>query len=286
MPGWIEVALRSFVGILIIMFATRLFVRKSLAQATYFEALAIFVIGIIVAIGSVMLNINIGFLLTALFVWILIPYLVGILSLKSKTFRNLVGGQGIPIIKDGKVLEDNMKKQRYTSDDLLKQLRTRNVFNVADVEFAVLEPTGELNVLLKKQKQPLTPMDLQVPVAPIKEPQTVIMDGKILDEPLATMGFNRRWLEGEVDKQGAAIENVYLGQIDSYGQLTLDLFDDKLKVPAPVEKPMLLSTIKKCQADLEGFALATDSQKIKKMYEHSAKEMQDVMQKLSPYLRD
>lgn len=92
-----------------------------------------------------------------------------------------------------------------------------------------------------------------------KEPQVVIMDGEILDEPLSIAGLNRRWPHEELDKLGVAKENVFLGQVDSDGQLTVNLYDDKIKVPAPQEKPLLLAKIKKCQADLELFALATDS---------------------------
>ncbi|MDA6963086.1 hypothetical protein OSM87_25800, partial [Escherichia coli] len=81
----------------------------------------------------------------------------------------------------------------------------------------------------------------------------------MLDEPLSTAGRNRRWLETELDKQNVSIENVFLAQVDTYGQLTIDLFDDKIKVPTPQEKPLLLATIKKCQADLEVFCLSTES---------------------------
>ena len=64
------------------------------------------------------------------------------------------------LIKDGKILEDNLKKERYTGDELLEQLRTKSVFRVADVEFAMLEASGDLSVLLKSDLQPLTPKHL------------------------------------------------------------------------------------------------------------------------------
>ena len=54
------------------------------------------------------------------------------------------------LIKDGKVLEDNLKQEKYTSDELLELLRGNGAFSIAEVEFAVLEPSGELNVLLKR----------------------------------------------------------------------------------------------------------------------------------------
>lgn len=126
----------------------------------------------------------------------------------------------------------------------MELLRKKNVFQVADVEFAVLEATGDLSVLLKKENQPLTAKDLNLTVPSIKEPQTIIMDGKILDEPLATIGRSRAWLHTELEKLGVTLENVFLGQVNSYGELTVDLYDDKLQVASPQERPLILSTLK------------------------------------------
>ncbi|WP_242295885.1 DUF421 domain-containing protein, partial [Bacillus cereus group sp. BfR-BA-01516] len=103
-----------------------------------------------------------------------VPFLTGILSLKNKTARDFFEGKSTVLIKDGKILEDNLKKEKYTSDELLELLRGKDAFSVADVEFAVLEPSGELNVLLKKDRQPLTAKDIGLKVANEKEPQTVI----------------------------------------------------------------------------------------------------------------
>ncbi|MDQ0253975.1 uncharacterized membrane protein YcaP (DUF421 family) [Evansella vedderi] len=285
MPGWFEVVIRSAVALVILLLLSKGIIRKPLAQMTYFEFVSAIVLAAILAIGSINLQVPIAYPIMGIIIWGAVPYLMEWLSMKSLRFRNFLHGRGIPVIKDGKILEDNLKKQRLSSDELLKSLRSKNVFQVADVEFAVLETSGDISVLPKKDYQPLTPKDLNLKVAPIKEPETVIMDGKVLDEPLSTIGYNRQWLEVELEKIGVAIENVYLGQVDSYGQLTVDLFDDKLKVPSPQEKPLLLSTIKKCQADLEAFALATDNQEAKQMYAKNAKEMDRVLKKISPYLQ-
>jgi uncharacterized membrane protein YcaP (DUF421 family) len=283
-PGWVEIIIRSVVAFFILLITAKLFIKKSIAHFSYFEATSMFIIGVILAIGSFNIAIPVGYSLTALITWLSIVGIVNYISMKSISFRNFIFGKGIPVIKDGKVLEDNLKKERFTTDDLLKQLRAKNVFKVADVEFAVLESSGDINVLLKKENQPLTAKDMLIPVAPIKEPQTVAMDGKVIDEALATIGLNPGWLEGELAKQGIAIENVYLGQVDSFGELTVDLFDDKIKVPEPKEKPLLLASIKKAQADLEIFSLQTENQDAKALFKNCASEMNDVLKKVNKYL--
>lgn len=123
-------------------------------------------------------------------------------------------------------------------------------------------------------------------VASIKEPQTVVMDGAIFDEALSTIGRNRSWLHTELEKLGVTVENVFLGQINSYGELTVDLFDDKLKIPSPQQRPLILATLKKCQADLELFALGTESDEAKQMYASNSQKLQKAIDKITSILTD
>ena len=270
MPEWLDIAVRSVLFVVVLFFMTKLVGKKQIAQLSFFEYVTGITIGSIAAESIMGLDGKIINGLIAIIIVAAIPLIVGLISLKSKKFRDFTEGKGTIFIKDGKVMEDNLKKERITADELLQLLRRKDVFQVSDVEFAVLEPTGDLSVMLKKENQPLTPKDLDMKVASIKEPQTVIMDGKILDEPLATIGYSRGWLKTELEKLGVTVENVYLGQVNSYGELTVDLFDDKLQVPSPQDRPMTLSTMKKCQADLELFALATEDKKAKQLYTKNA----------------
>jgi 23S rRNA G2069 N7-methylase RlmK/C1962 C5-methylase RlmI len=111
------------------------------------------------------------------------------------------------------------------------------------------------------------------------------MDGQILDNSLAEAKMTRQWLEIELEKLGVTLDNVFLGQVDSYGQLTVDVYDDKINVPSPQEKPLLISMIKKGQADLETFALQTDAKDAKKMFIENSKKLQEVIDVLTPYLK-
>ncbi|MCK0472180.1 DUF421 domain-containing protein [Halalkalibacter sp. APA_J-10(15)] len=285
MPGWLEVILRSAIGFIIVITIGRLFVRKPIGEASIIEFSFILIISLIVAMGSFHLSIPFGWALISLVVWCVGMISISYLSEVSKKVRTLFYGKGVPIVKDGKILEDNMKKQHINTDELLRKLRSKNVFQFTDVEFAVLEGNGELNVLLKKDTQPLTAKILNQNVPAIKEPETVIMDGEILDEPLATRGLSREWLQTELEKMNALVENVVLAQIDEYGQLTIDLFDDQLTVPKPTELPLLEASIKQVQADLELFSLDTEQPQVKKQYRWCAEQMHAVYQMVSPYTK-
>ncbi|TMN23408.1 DUF421 domain-containing protein [Lentibacillus cibarius] len=284
MPGWIEIIIRSVVFLIALFALSKGLGKKKLSHLTTFQYMLTIVIGGIVALSVVNPAAPVAYGLIALAIWFLIPFAAEFIALKSKRFRDVAKGKGTVLIQNGKIMEDNLKKERITTDDLLGQLRNNNVFTAADVEFAVMEANGDVNVLPKKENQPVTPKMLGTKVSPAKEPQTVIMDGKMLLEPLANASLNTKWLETELEKMNVSIENVFLGQVDSDGQLTVDLFDDKLTVPSPTEKPLLLATMKKCQADLEMFALETENEEAKALYQKNSERLQQAIDKLTPYV--
>lgn len=284
MPEWLNILIRSaglFGATLILI---RLIGKRLTSRLTFFDLVTGITIGVIVAAISLNLVGNIINGLIALAVWTALPGLSYILAIKYKSVRDIIQGSETVLINHGKVLEDKLMEARYTPEDLMSQLRRKNVFNFADVEFAVLEPAGDLSVLLKKDKQPLTPQAAGLKAGMESVPQTVIMDGIIMDEPLTAMGLNRHWLHTELEKAGVAPENVFIAQVDSRGQLYLDLFDDAIKVPKPKTKELLFSTLKKCQADCELYALGTQNKQAKEMYGKSAAILRESISELEPLL--
>ena len=286
MPDWIEIVLRSLFFLIVLFVITKVLGKKQLSQLSFFEYVTGITIGNVGAELATKVEGNIIHGVLSILVFAIAPFIAGSISLKSKTFRDLVEGKASVFIKDGKVMEDNLKKEKYTIDELLGLLRKKDVFDISEVEYALLEANGDFAVMLKKQNQPITPKDLNLPVAAVKEPQTIIMDGSILDEPLSTIGLNRNWLHTELDKLGVLLENVFLGQANSNGELTVDLYDDKLKVPSPQEKPLLLATLKKCQADLELFALGTESKEAKEMFSKNSEKLQRAIDEVAYILRN
>ncbi|GGC94581.1 hypothetical protein GCM10007216_26600 [Thalassobacillus devorans] len=285
MPEWIHIIYRGVLFLILLFLMTKLLGKKQISQLSFFEYISGITIGSIAAEVIMGLDNNIWHGIIGVAIFAVIPFFVEILSLHNKKIRDVVEGKGTVLIKDGKLLEDNLKKEKYTTDEILQLLRGKDVFQVNEVEYAVLEADGKLSVLLKKDNRPLTRKDIDLPSINEKEPHTIIMDGEMIDDKLASAGKNRAWLKQELDKQNVTIENVFLGQVDSSGQLTLDLYDDKIQVPKPQEKPLLLANMKKCQADLELFALATDSEKAKRLYAANARKLQESMDVLSPHLK-
>lgn len=136
------------------------------------------------------------------------------LLIKSKKIRDLVDGSPTIIINKGKISEKAMKKQRYNFDDLLQQLREKNIGNIADVEFAILEPSGKLSII---EKKPNKEGDLTLPL---------IIDGEIQQDHLKKMDKTELWLRQQLKKLGYTdIKNISFCSFQD-GQFYIDLIDE------------------------------------------------------------
>jgi uncharacterized membrane protein YcaP (DUF421 family) len=258
--------------------------KKSISKMNTFNLINYMVIAIIACLTSLNVITSFSYGLIALFIWSLIPIALDYASMKSKRVNNWINGKEIILIKDGKVMEENLKHIKLTGEALLKGLRDKNVFGISEVEFAVMEHTGDINVLLKSNQKPLTPKDMGQRVSPKIETQTVILDGKIINESLNNLGLSNGWLNEQLSNIGVSLDNVFVGQVDSNAELYVDLFDDLIQMPKPQERELLYASIEKCQADLVKYSMECNNAEAKAMYTRNAAKLKQVMNKLEPYL--
>ncbi len=133
------------------------------------------------------------------------------------------------VVHNGKVMERNMRKMRYTMDDLTSQLRQRHAFNIDDVEFAIAEPNGQLSVLLKSQAAPVAPRDINIPTQYRGMPSELVVDGVIIKQNLKQNNLDEDWLLGELQKQSVqSLQEVFYASLDSSGKLYIDKRRDDL----------------------------------------------------------
>ncbi|MFC3884441.1 DUF421 domain-containing protein [Bacillus songklensis] len=283
MSEWMQIAIRSVSLIAGLFVITKLLGKKQLSKLSFFEYIVGITVGDIAGTLSMDIELNIINGMTSILVWTMVPLIIAQISLKSKGFRNFVEGNSTIFIQDGRVLEKNLRKEKYTIDELLEQLRKKDVFRLADVEFATLEANGDLSVLLKTEKQPVTVEQLFTKYTREKEPQTVIMDGEILDEPLQKSGYTRQWLKTTIEQKGYGISDVFLAQIDSKGELFLDLYDDQLPLPEVKDAQLLLISLKKCEAELEWLSLNFKGER-SFVFEKQARKVRNILKTLTPFL--
>lgn len=173
---------------------------------------------------------------------LLIQIGIAVLSLRFRKIRLWFDGKPSVIIRNGDINEKEMKKQRYNLDDLLMQLRSQNIDNIADVEFAVLETSGQLSVLPKDKSSDNATGDknkmnkkreaaLSSLVSKVKYealPLPLILDGKVDDDNLKQMGKTRFWLKNQIQSKGVYdFKDVFFCSIDHKGRLYVNLKDKK-----------------------------------------------------------
>ncbi|HEY4554754.1 MAG TPA: DUF421 domain-containing protein [Bacillaceae bacterium] len=284
LPEWLDIVFRSIIMVIVLFLLTKWLGKKQLSQLSFFEYVAGITVGSIAAEISTGLDRNVLHGIFSLIVWMSIPFFAGLIGVKHKKIRDFIEGTYTVVVKDGKILEENLAKEKYSVDELMHLLRKKNAFHIADVEFAVLEANGDLNVLLKKEKQPLTPKDLQLNTNKETAPHTVILEGKIIDSELAASGLSRTRLKAELHAKGAGLENIYIGQVNSNGKLAIDLYDDQLQVPESNEKKILLSMLKKCHADVELFSFTAESEAERDRFKMHAEKLERMIKKTEPLL--
>ncbi len=284
MNTWLILLFNSIILFFLAFIITKYMKKKTLSRATPFDFISYTVVAIIISLISLNRVNNIYFALTTLVVWALMPLALDFASMRSKWIYNIIHGKERVLVKNGRIMEDNLSKERITGQEFLQEMRSKKAFNLADVEFAVMETTGDINVSLKADKKPVTPHDLGKDVSSKTEPQVVILDGNILNEGLVNAGLNRGWLTSQLENKGVQLENIFLGQVDSSGDLYVDLFDDMIQVPKTQIKEMLYASLQKTQADLVTFSLDTEDKAAKAMYSQDAKKLEHIIKKLEPYL--
>jgi len=193
-----------------------------------------------ITIGSFIANMgfdtNLKFkeMLISFLVLVLMFYLFMVLSSRSRSFRRWLSGRPTVLIEKGKLLDKNMKKVKFSIDDLNQLLREKDIFNIFEVEYALLEVNGELSILKKVPFKNVIKKDLNLPISSEALPVELIMDGKIIQKN-ATGIYNREWIEDEFKRRNLRIEEIYYAVVNSSGYLFVDKYEDKLISPTDVE---------------------------------------------------
>ncbi len=207
----------SFIGLLVL---ARLMGRKHLAELTYFDHIVSITIGSIIVAVAVDRSINGIDSIIATTVWAVLPIIVGYISLKNLDFRKIVDSEPLIIIQNGTIIDKNMSKIRYHIGDLLMQLRQKDVFDISEVEFAILEPNGDLSVLKKPQYNTVTTEDLNIATKYKGLMTELIINGQIMRAHLKMINHDIEWLLNQLKLRNITnINEVIFAALQTDGQL-------------------------------------------------------------------
>jgi uncharacterized membrane protein YcaP (DUF421 family) len=195
-----------------------------MSEITYYDYISGITIGAIAGASSANENVSIYNGIIALAIWVFLPMLISYINLKNVTSKRFTGGKPLVLIKNGTLDDAALRKSRYTIEDLLMQLRKKEVFNIFQVEFAILEVDGELSILKKAPHNTVTPQDLNIPTPYKGITIDLIINGRIIESNLELAKKDRAWLMEELNKKNIKnITNVLYGGFTSESQLEIIL---------------------------------------------------------------
>lgn len=215
----ILVILRTLILYLTTVIALRIMGKKQIGQLQPYELVVIIMIAELAAIPMQNTNIPLINGIIPIFILFASEITLSYISLKSIRARGIICGKPSILIKNSEIMEDELQRLRYNINDLMEQLRQKNVSNISDVAYAILETGGQLSVILKSPNRPLQPRDMDIFPPPELIPITLIIDGQVIQENLDQLGLGLDWLRMELEKDGIRdFKTVLFACLDSQGE--------------------------------------------------------------------
>lgn len=210
----ISVIIRTFIIYCAVAVCVRLMGKRQLGQLQPGELVVTILISEIAATPIMDTGVPVINTVVPLFLLVAFEIFSSLISRKNVTFRYVYDGRPIPVIKNGKIVQKNMKKLRLTIDDILAALRQKNIFDLQEVEYAVVETNGMLSVLQKRKYQPLSDDIMNNPKKDPDSPCAVIIDGRMLNRSDDTFPVSEAKIRKKLQREKIHQKDVLLMTVD------------------------------------------------------------------------
>ena len=221
MQGFPEMFFDLIFGFFSLFILTKILGKTQISQITAFDFISAIVLGEL--LGNALYDDKIGIPQIAFVVtiWGGLMYVTELITQKFKRSRHLLEGSPVIIIKNGKLVRDEMKKNKLDVNQLKHMLRSKDVFSLDEVEYAILETDGMISVLRKSEFQTPTRKDLKLAPKPVRLPITLINDGEIIYDNLREKNLTEEWLLNELEKQNYKLEDIFHAEYEKDKELQI-----------------------------------------------------------------
>jgi len=224
------VAVRAVISFFTLLIFAKILGKQQISQLAFFD----YVLGI--TIGSIAAELTIDLSSRAwphwvgLLTWAILGYLMEWITLKWRYAAKYIEGEPAIIIMNGKIMENVLRKMRFTVSDVMELLRNKDIFDLSQVDFAILESNGQLSVLRKPEYEPLTAKDMKISKKPSGISTELIYDGILIEENLRQLNKDTKWLMKQLKAQGIKdISEVFLATLNPAGSFYVDKYEDHIK---------------------------------------------------------
>ncbi len=210
------VFIRTLILYVVVILAMRLMGKRQIGQLQPFELAVAIMISDLASVPMQNTGIPLINGIIPIFTMLAAQVIISFISLKNIKARDIICGRPSILISAGKINETVFRNELYTLSDLMEQLRNKNIYNIADVEYAILESNGQLSVIPKASKRNVTPRDLNINVKYEAPAIDLIIDGDLIENGLKNANLDLRTLELEINKLGIkSIKDVLFASMDS-----------------------------------------------------------------------
>ena len=210
---------RSIVLYIIVLIVMRLMGKREIGQLQPFELAIAIMIADLASIPMTEIGIPISNGIVPILGLLLMHLIISVINLKSVKAREIICGKPSILIYRGRIDEKVLRKERFTVNELQERLRSSNVVNISDVEYAILETSGQVTVIQKPNKRNTIPEDFNIMPEYEGIPYDLVVDGKIMEDNLQKLGKDYNWLRKEVNKFKINPQDALLVTIDGRGQM-------------------------------------------------------------------
>lgn len=221
--------IRTIILYIIVLIVMRLMGKREIGQLQPFELAISIMIADLATIPMAEPGIPISNGIIPILGLLVMHLTISLLNLKSVKIRELVCGKPSILIYRGRIDEQKMKKERFTINELEERLRGNNISNIGDVEYAILETSGQVTVIQKPEKRNTIPEDFNITPDYEGIPYDLVVDGKIMSKNLQAIGKNYAWLKKQVEKFNIKPEEALVVTLDGKGQIFCQKKEEKDK---------------------------------------------------------
>ncbi len=211
--------LRTMVLYFVLVLTVRLMGKRQIGEMEPAEFVVTMLIANLAAIPMQDIAIPLFSGLVPILVILGIELILSVLTMRSIKIRKLLCGKPVILIENGKILEENLTATRVNLDELTAHLREKDIFDLAQIKYAILETNGQLSTLLYEEYLPVTPKDTGMSVGESGLPVTIVSSGRVLEENLRLTGLDTNWLKKELKKRSSTIRSTLLMTVDSTGKI-------------------------------------------------------------------
>ena len=210
---------RSIVLYIIVLIVMRLMGKREIGQLQPFELAIAIMIADLAAVPMAETGIPISNGIIPILGLLVMHLIISFLNLKSMKIREILCGKPAILIYRGKIDEKVLKKERFTLNELQERLRGSNIVNLGDVEYAILETSGQVTVIQKPDKRTTIPKDFNITPEYEGIPYDLVVDGKVMYENLKKLDKDYNWLRKQVLKFGIEPNQALIVTIDGKGEI-------------------------------------------------------------------